>query len=81
MSGTVKHLYICRNHDVVANRDFASDCERRTMADPYVVADAKSWLFGVTKSKMKTALSINEDIISYDQLTSPLEPVNENSGM
>lgn len=81
MSWTVEDLHLCRDQDAVANRDFASDCELRKIADRYVVADTKSRLFGVTDSKTKAAFPINEDMISYDQLTSTLDPVNENPGM
>ena len=73
--------HISSDHDVVTYRDFASYRERRTVPDPDVVADAKSRLFGVANSKSKTALSIDGDIVSYNQQTSTLDPVNEYSGM
>jgi hypothetical protein len=77
MARAVEYLDIPTNHDIVTNRNLASDRKCGIMPDTDIVADSQDRVIGVAYGKYKTALSVYVYIISDYQLPAALNPVNE----
>jgi hypothetical protein len=81
MPWTVEHFDVSTYHDVVTDRDFASNGKRGKVSDTDVVSDTKARLVRVTGRERKTAFSMDDEIISDDQLAAAPNPLNKGAGM